>query len=343
MAKAGRFFSWKLLVGLIVLMCAVLGFIDHQEKVRRAEQEARVAAEAAASRAAAQPEEDPLKDAQAKHRAVVNEYGQRHVHIPEAYWLKTAMVDTQQKAVEDWFRDRLSEQGMGVSMVIGRSAKLSPLAGQIDEVSRTLLPTVCLPNNQSFFVKMPDAPAVADPAALEVCFIPSDQLGPEDSPLHFSQERNSVMIAAINWPPVVMAGIVMHEFGHALRFRQHAASATAPKDSDEYCLEEIEMHELETLVLDSQTGGRYTAWLDEVLLRTPHPREVREVVYGITAEDLRLLDVLMGSQGAGIRVGNAVLSQAVTALGLRAIDRSFAGDRKMKIEFYKRVSARKPL
>jgi hypothetical protein len=167
------------------------------------------------------------------HLKAASLYQRQHWHADD-YWMSTLppMDSIKQSGGDMQFKKMLIDKAMTVAMSVGEFADVSPLAGEIAQAFPGTVSTVAVPGGGMLFLSEGIQPGAQN--TLTVCFIPADQVPQHQSALYFSQPQSALMMAAIRWPTAVAAGAIVHEAGHALRFRQHAPSSTASGGSDLY-------------------------------------------------------------------------------------------------------------
>lgn len=214
--------------------------------------------------------------------------------------------------------------------VVEKYRTVSPFADTLAAAFRTYISTVAF---RGYSARLTRTEAGAKQFAdveptgrtLEVCFIPRVEMPHYPSPLYYRHEWGSLMVALVDWPDALFPAMLFHELGHAYAHRvQHRASATAPPSSELYVSEEVEMHDLETCVLDAATHGGFAALLDEIVRRAATDAHPAAVLAGIQFGDIAKLEQLCGATGSGPTVLSALHAQFVYAVGVRYIDASLA-------------------
>ena len=243
---------------------------------------------------------------------------------PDRWWLET-MPDLASSESQLALMATTDAVQAKIHRLLGQYRSVSALAGEI----ATVFPQswVSIYNRgitQALVRGDPTQPFSPSPEAIEICFIPHDQRSHGRHPSHFYYHAafRGLMLSALEFPDRVMAGLLFHELGHALRHRQGAASATAPSDSEAYAQEEVEMHALEADVFNAVSAGRYYALLDAVVDRPPLAADEREAIVKLTASDLAALDEALGASGCGTAVANALTAQYAFSVGLRYVQRN---------------------
>lgn len=171
----------------------------------------------------------------------------------------------------------------------------------------------------------------------EVCSIPKNLMHRHPSSLYYDSDWQALMIAALEYPEVILAGVLFHEMGHAYYHQiLKAPSALAPADSDLHIGEEVIMHELETKIFDVASGGKFLKAVDSVLKRHNTYKTYQKIIQALDEDDFRSLDQSLGVEKAGIQVGGTLVAHYIISTGFRFIDqRSPEKGEKQKIECYR--------
>ena len=179
------------------------------------------------------------------------------------------------------------------------------------------------------------------PVGIEVCVIPRNEIVRRNkfpSALYYRQEWGSVMMYGCDWSDKVLPALLYHELGHALYHQvDKAASATAPPGSDLYIKEEVEMHEMESEILNATTKGQYFALIDEILSRE-RAKNFRDAIIGISLNDIKRHDVILEIQNANFQITSLTMAEFLIAVGLRWINQNREGSEKLKAELYRWVT-----
>lgn len=159
--------------------------------------------------------------------------------------------------------------------------------------------------------------------ALELCFIP--RAGFEfnhPSACYYREDWHALMVAAVAQPDALFANVLFHELGHAL---QHRERGNAPQPRDAFLDEEVAMHELGTAVLDTASGGKFSARVSEIVGRFPERASVAAVLGGVTLADMGSLDRLFTPDPLGARAARLAGGQYEIEIGFRVIARRGGG------------------
>ena len=213
----------------------------------------------------------------AKPNEVMITFFERHP-VTDSFWV----VNTPVSAIQDEYflvqlGRRVREQTLRIKSALARYQGVNPLSRAIARMFAELKPMVYLRDGD---IVQPGMTAQELQApGFKLIYIPGDQIikSEHPSPLYYNRQFGAGMIGAINWPDAILAGVVFHDFGHALRPALSSASAGASAESDLFIGEEVEMHELETLVFDAAISGGYVRWLDEVLSRNKEAKTPLDV------------------------------------------------------------------
>lgn len=157
-----------------------------------------------------------------------------------------------------------------------------------------------------------------------IVWVPGHLTHQQPATVYFNREYNAVFVGALDWPPAVLAGIIFHELGHAMRYRQGALTATAAPGTFLYALEEIETHMVQSAVFNSATAGignrGYRGVLNGILSRKKVATPI-ETLDLITKQDLVDLNRIIGCGYCDGAIASVTTSHHILALGLEWIDR----------------------
>ena len=253
----------------------------------------------------------------------------------DKWWLKAAPTTKDTASVR--FAVAMSDTfSKNIVAILEKHRDISPLAAAIADSITKARATIFISGSS---MEIRSGMALPSPDQREVCFIPQDQYAQYRFPAmaHFRSEWRALMIAAIEQPQTVFEGRIMHEAGHALRFLQGQVSATAATYSDANTSEEVEMHELEALVLDKETGGAFFKAVDHILVQSRHAeKSSQEIILGLVLEDLYALDRSLGVESVTQGVAQELAVDYLMAVAYRHIDTTLQkGDTlRRKIDFY---------
>lgn len=288
-----------------------------------------------------QPERVVASSEQPKPNLVIVEFFKNHPLIDDFWVIKTPPMGGRDTKLLTQLGNDARNETAKIELAIQQYSSVNPLTMEIAAQFPNLKRMIYLRNGN--VVQPGLTEEEIEKAGFKLLFLPGDQLMGDEHPssVYYEHRFGAVMIAALRWPEPVIAGLAFHELGHALRHSQGATSATAPANSDWFIAEEVEMHELETEVLDAATAKGYTKWLDKVLARNPDVSPL-SLMYRVTMAEWQELDTLLRSNRCGRYVASHVISQATVALAFRSIDQRSAGSAREKIKAYRQIT-REPL
>lgn len=244
---------------------------------------------------------------------------------PDRWWMNTPpqmpTTDESRKLAQQTF-----DYNERIKRLLAAYRHVSPLA---DEIAQTFQNrTVSIFTNgvsmSLFFKENSDSTEYNIESDIEVCFVPQDQtkLLKQGSEFFFRRNWNALMLPAVEYPDAVLSGLLFHELGHALRYRQGAPSSNATTLSDSYIEEEVEMHELEMEIFDKASGGAFIGYIDSIITREKQKlKTARDAILCVGKEDLRHLDSILGAKQSGPVVSNVLTAQYNISVGLRYLER----------------------
>lgn len=255
-------------------------------------------------------------------------YRLRHASQPEAVWFKVGATSPQELEV---INRNFARMQQSISQILQLHGGVTPLAREIKEAFPNLL--VCLVTDGDKPFSHGNFDLYGKKGTLTVLFFPMEQMPPGKTMLSFDRDMGAILMACMNLPRALQAGVFMHEAGHALRFAQGAASANQTSRTDLYLQEEVEMHELEDRVIDAETVGKYAALVNRIVARAEDAEEAVDAVYQITLEDLTELDRIMECETVGERVAGFLQFQFGMSVACRWVDLHQQGATGKKIEY----------
>jgi hypothetical protein len=232
----------------------------------------------------------------------------------------------------------LENKRRAVRLLLEEKRNISPLAGKIADIFTNILVSIYNKGSTvSFTMKVPSPANIS----AELCIIPAEEVAAKAargekfiSSVFWNHDWGAVMLFALELPPPVLAGVLLHEFGHGYYDKVlHAPSATAPLGSASHSGEEVLMYELTFLVVNHETGGVYGEACDEVLLRHKNVRTPKRLMQSLTLADLAVLDKAINAEGIGAEAAQIVLAQHISLLGLRFLEKRGKGHDE-KVAFY---------
>lgn len=157
---------------------------------------------------------------------------------------------------------------------------------------------------------------------LEVCAVPQNRWDMDryPSPVFYFSSWRAVKVVAVEMPTLYQIALFYHELGHALRDRvDNAPSAHAPAKSDLWIEEEVEMHELESAILNQGTNGQFFDLYKKIRARTKNG-DMNDVIKATTTEDLNEYDQLFEIEHAGPAMSSIYIAQFFLGLGFYTLD-----------------------
>jgi len=250
---------------------------------------------------------------------------------PDNWWLlqapKIGVVPTKEEI------QKIDARVAKIEEKFQRYAEVSPLSKRIASQFKELFVSILTEEGVSVSNSLQKEEVLKQPD-IEICFIAANIFRQHPNAVYYSRQRRSLMIAGVEWPETVFAGMLFHEAGHALfDIVDHAPSASANPRSNSYISEEIVMHELEIQVVDAATGGAFLQEIDKIIQRTP-AKTPQDLVYRASLSNWQRLDEIMGATTAGPIVSDINSAQYDIALAFRFIEKR-GGGRSGKVAFYR--------
>ena len=183
----------------------------------------------------------------------------------------------------------------------------------------------------------------SNPTLLEVCLFPAefrDEHQTKAGLLHYDPEWKAVIIGAIKMDDAWFSGFSLHELFHARKHRNGELSATDKHLSDVWIEEELQAHELERMVLDRATNGKYLVAINKVVINKNGFRDPDMLRSSWTAEEVKSIDSLFSKPSWD--EANLRSAQYQFDLGMLWLAERFEGEdlRKRQIEYYREMSSR---
>lgn len=169
-------------------------------------------------------------------------------------------------------------------------------------------------------------------ARSQVIFYPATFFSKAPSICWYEREYHGIMVGAIEWPPIVLDGMLMHEGLHYAYDVEGRPSAKAELKSPEWVAEEVDAHILEAKVFDRASSGAYYKALDRIVGRHPEDASTKDVVSATKTSDLDALNVSVGCAPCTERLANILIKQHLLSIGMRQVSRrKLPLDEEMKV------------
>ncbi|MDD4902132.1 MAG: hypothetical protein PHE24_03270 [Patescibacteria group bacterium] len=150
---------------------------------------------------------------------------------------------------------------------------------------------------------------------LEVCFISRDQIGDDDAWLFYRDDWRALMIAAIDLPDKLFAGLLWHEMGHAYLDKVCRGQVTTAAD-------EMMLHRFEFTIMNAATGGSFQHYVDSLVDRYGgNSGDYQSCLRKIKLNNFRALDKILGCANSGLAASNIASACYVLAIGAGYIDK----------------------
>lgn len=264
-----------------------------------------------------------------RSKATATEFRQElWVHVQAGRQDTKWIFKTQQ--IDDKTLTELEKLGEFVGRAIERNKDVSPLAGRVAHAfTRTQTGIVYAPGSMSLVMKAKNgAPPTKDdllnPKNLPVYFTPENlATDPQlSSAVMWSPSSHGLVIHGRDWPSAYFASLVMHEAGHGLYdLVEQRPSAHAPQESDAFIGEEVEMHQLQTLVLSKETNGAYLKAVDEFIDSRPESWCPLDIMLSLKRSDLEKMDIAAGCPDADENLRRTLVTDHTLAVAHRAIEK----------------------
>ncbi|MCX6716006.1 MAG: hypothetical protein NT077_03235 [Candidatus Taylorbacteria bacterium] len=239
-------------------------------------------------------------------------------------WLPTAPEPSHELIVS------LEQATRNVQNATRRAVGSSRLADEIATAFTTFFPTLFV-NGKAIAFACEESDQTRFKQSREICFIPKSEFARMNNPaLYYRYDWRTVMMAGIGWPEPFFTAVTMHELGHALR---HNNGVNMKMFSPEWISEEVDMHELETSVIDHLTAGRYTQKIRRICSQYPKAQSAIELMTMISASDLIELDEITDTSKSGRTVRGTACAQYVLTLGFQFVVQH-KGTSQDKMSFY---------
>lgn len=124
-----------------------------------------------------------------------------------------------------------------------------------------------------------------------------------------------------------------------MRHHQGAATSLQRPGTDGYIQEELEMHELESEIINKTTNGKFYQYLDTIVDKKK-PQTFQDLITSLELEELLEFDRILGITDSGFRVSNTALGHCYIALIIRFLQRENSQEeyKKKSIDAYHWIS-----
>lgn len=259
-------------------------------------------------------------------------------NTPDVFWLKGDEDSSEVRLLTLQWKDR-------IRTLMSKYKDISPLSQRIWKEFESFRVSMFFQGSSREFLvgKISDYPNY--PNILEVCVVPQNEMNHPtllSSTLYYRKEWGAVMVRAIDFSDEFYAAWMYHEMGHALRARVDKVN-DRPR-SDDWVWEEIEMHELESQILNEMSQGSFNKLQDRIIDRveskgftSAHAASVASK--SMTQEDLDVFDRMFHLEGIGKKASSIALGQLMLSIRFRYIDlQSPVNERRnRKIQAYRRM------
>jgi hypothetical protein len=205
--------------------------------------------------------------------------------------------------------------------------------------THVMMPSICkalrdgmysLNDGKSITVLIPPPSGIYTEDSLHIIVVPrnvvlSNNYKSASSALYNQNDRVIVLeIDAITTP--VMLGCLAHEVGHYIMHRDRKFklddTGTVP-----WITEEVNMHELEGMVLNSLTEGRWNTFVNK--LAAKYQGSATEFLSSITDEDFQELEKILGIEKCGPNTASIITAQLRLQLFFNLTDKVHTGENRM--------------
>ena len=155
--------------------------------------------------------------------------------------------------------------------------------------------------------------------------------------LSYREDWKALMIGGVKWQKPFFSAVLMHELGHAL---QHERGKSSSPPDEEWYKEEVAMHELEALILDRLTNGKYFSEIESILKTYSSAPNAEELLGRVSISDLEQLDLLIGLGESGQDIRGVSLAQNLITIGFRFLEGK-NGNLESKVSLYRWVTSLK--
>lgn len=207
--------------------------------------------------------------------------------------------------------------------------KIGPLAQRIATTFPNLYPATVIPSGHVVSARVDQEKKNRGGTA--VCFVAANlyHSNPRQYSTRWDPVSKSIIIKSAMCTTAWLRAIVLHELGHGVRDLEGAPSAKT-KDPYLYSQEEVEMHDLETRILDFHTKGSFSRAIDKVA------RELYTLagLQAITIEQMHEIDKATDiHMRYGVEARSIIAAHYSFALASRLVQ-LHGGDDSDRIEWY---------
>ncbi len=241
---------------------------------------------------------------------------------PDQWWLQNDVA----LPLNSEARSRIFSHKNQALKMLWRYRDTSHLSGSIAQSFKDFSPTIWTPQGSMMIYEGEATWMAASRNDMpELCYIPRIHMQAHPATLYYSREWGALMLAGLEYPEPVLAGLLYHELGHAYIHQiLKAPSANAQEGSDAYNQEEVQMHDFESQIYDRASEGKFFKRIDAILARYPKAVSYKEVVLHLTPFDIQQLDLALGCEKCGPTLASPMLAQYCFAIGSRWIDKNTA-------------------
>ena len=227
----------------------------------------------------------------------------------------------------------IKKQADLIKETISTYKTLSPLATSIARHFESFFVSIAI-NRSSSVTVMTTGETARIGNIPEITFVPRDGVRIMGAPysLYWRSDWGLIM-NAMSLPRPVFAGFLFHELGHGYLHPVHPDTKHYAHSSREYALEEIRMHELESLVFDKASNGAFGQVVVEVASRKKETASFKEALYTLREGDLRRLDESLSATEVGVATSSLLFAHYLIAIGLEHIKLQNGSDEKKVLLF----------
>ncbi len=251
---------------------------------------------------------------------------------PDRWWL-TEVPSTENSE----FIRVIVERERLITETLEHYKHVSPFAGNVHNHFKEFTVSIRLGDKESMtFVTKEKTANVGN--VPEVCFVPQTvaKTLERDTPssLYWRSDWGLIM-SGVEFPEKVFPGLLFHEAGHGTKHPVGNATVQYQPGTLEYFQEEVQMHELETLVIDTACKGKFVATIDAIIDRSKEKgTSWKKLVLGLEVKDFLALDEVVGAEKFGVEASDILFAEYLIAIGLRHIEKRSLPESE-KVQLYK--------